>query len=208
MEPIYVLLLSFVGVLVCSWTFQGIRLRNNCKGDIYNDLYGSFFSYFLHYVILRDCSDSGYLRSKIGTNRIVFSNIQREDGVRTKFLIVFFNRGLMVICYDRATGSYSGGALHKHWHVVRTDKEGKKRTYRHLNPTTDLKAYLKRVATVFPDAHIEARIAFSNEADFSGLDLDVKPIHFRDIASELQNVQAEFVDDAQIKAMYHTLTKG
>lgn len=208
MDPISVLLISFIGVLLCTWIVRGVRLYRNCKGDIFSDLYGSFFAYFYRYVVLRDCSESGYLKSKIGTNRIVFSTIQREDGVRAKFLIVFFNRGLMVVCYDRATGAFSGGALHKNWQVVRTDKEGQKRTFRHVNPTSDMKAYLKRVASVFPDAHIEARMAFSNEADFTGLDLDIKPIHFKDLATELQNVQSDFVSDEEIKTMYHKLTKG
>lgn len=208
MEPVYVLLVSFVGVVAVLWLYQGIRLNRSCKGDIYNDLYGSFFAYFYRYVMLRDCSESGYIRSQVSTNRLVFSNIRLEDGSFTRFLIIFFNRGIMVVCYDRATGVFSGGAMHKNWNVVRTDAQGKKHTYRHRNPTSDLKAYLNRVASVFPDTHIEARMAFSNEADFSGLNLDVKPIHFSDLIPELQNVQAEFVDDDQIKEMYRTLTRG
>ncbi len=205
MDPIVILILTIVAVVALAWLMQGIRLYKNCKGDIYSDLYGSFFAYFYRFVVLRNCSESGHLRSKIGTHRIVYSTITKEGGGKTKLCMIFYNKGIMVLCYDRATGEFLGNASGKNWNVIRTEKDGQQHTYRHPNPTADLKAYLNRVVGVFPEAHIEARIAFSNDADFSKMKLDVKPIHFADIVDELTAVKAEFLSDEEIKAMHDKL---
>ena len=57
------LLLTILGVMLLAWLLQGIRLYRNCRGDIYNDIYGSFPAYFYRYVVLRNCSESGYLKA-------------------------------------------------------------------------------------------------------------------------------------------------
>lgn len=208
MDQMYILLLTILGVVLFFWIVQGLRLYHNCKGDLYSDLYGGFLSYFYRYVVIRDCSESGYLRSRIGTHKIVFSTIAKEENRKSKFCVIFYNRGIMVLCYDRATGQFLGRASNKDWNVIRKDKEGVSHTYRHHNPTSDMKAYLKRVAAVFPEAHLEARIAFHNQADFSKLHSDIKAIHFNELEEELKNVQADFVSDDDIKAMYKKIMEG
>lgn len=208
MDPVIVLLLTIVGVVVLAWIMQGVRLYRVCKGELYSDVYGSFFAYFYRYVVLRNCSESGYLKSKIGFHRIVYSTISKEDGGKAKFCMIFYSKGIMVLCYDRATGQFLGNASGKNWNVIRVDKEGVQHTFRHANPTPDLRAYLNRIVAVFPDAHIEARLAFHNEADFSKLHTDVKPIHFKDIPDELSGVQGPFLPDQEVKAMYDKLING
>lgn len=208
MDSITILLLTIVGVVVFAWLLQGIRLYRSCKGDIYNDIYGSFLAYFYRYVVLRNCSESGFLRGKIGTHRIVYSSLTKEDGSKSKFCVIFYNKGIAVVSYDRATGQFLGNPNQKNWNVIRADKAGKNHTYRHPNPTPDVKAYVARISSLFPGVHIEARIAFHNQADFSALRTDVTPIHFSQLAEELAQVKADFISDSEIIAMHNLLVKG
>lgn len=208
MDPLMILLLTIVGMILFAWLLQGIRLHKNCKGDIYNDIYGSFLGYFYRYVVLRNCSESSYLKSKIGVHRIVYSSITKEGGGKSKFCVIFYNKGIMVISYDRATGRYLGSPAQKNWNVIRRGRDGKDHTYRHPNPTADTKAYAARIAKLFPGVHMECRVAFHNEADFSGLRTDIKPIHFKDLTDELIQVKADFVSDDEVIAMHNMLVKG
>ena len=207
MDPVMLLVLTIVGVILFAWLLQGIRLHKSCKGDIYNDIYGSFLAYFYRYVVLRNCSESGYFRSKLGVHRIVYSSLTKEGG-KSKFCVIFYNKGVMVVSFGRATGKYLGNPNQKNWNVIRPDKEGKNHTYRHPNPTADAKAYIARIAKLFPKVHIEARIAFHNAADFSELRSDIKCIHFSELADELAQVKADFVSDSEIIAMHNILVKG
>ena len=208
MDPVMLLVLTIVGVILFAWLLQGIRLHKSCKGDIYNDIYGSFLAYFYRYVVLRNCSESGYFRSKLGVHRIVYSSLTKEGGGKSKFCVIFYNKGVMVVSFDRATGKYLGNPNQKNWNVIRPDKEGKNHTYRHPNPTADAKAYIARIAKLFPKVHIEARIAFHNAADFSDLRSDIKCVHFSELADELAQVKADFVSDSEIIAMHNMLVKG
>lgn len=205
LDNMILLAVTILGVMVLAWVFQGIRLHKSYKGDIYASLYGSFLPYFFHYVVLRDCSESGYLRSQIGPHKLVFSVISTEGGQRVRFCVIFYNKGIMVLCYDRASGEFWGSSRDDSWNVKRKDAEGKQHIYRHYNPTRDMAAYLNRVATTFPEAHIEARIAFRDEADLSHLKSDIKTIHFSDIEQELKDVKADYLSEDEVKAMYKQL---
>jgi len=199
------LLMTILGVMVLAWVFQGVRLRKSYKGDIYAALFGGFLPYFFRYVVLRDCSESGYLRSRIGTHRLVFSVINNDEQQRSRFCVIFYNKGIMVLCYDRSSGEFWGSAKDDSWNVKRTQADGKQHLYRHFNPTKDMIAYLNRVAAVFPEVHMEARMAFRDEADLTHLRSDIKAIHFSDIETELKDVKADFLSDDEIKAMYQQL---
>lgn len=207
MDKTLLLLLTILGVMLCSWVFQGLRLYKSYKGDIYGALYGGFLPYFFRYIVIRDCSESGYLRSRVGTHRIVFSAITGEEKQKTKFCVIFYGRGIMVLCYDRASGRLRGGSGGKNWNIIRTGEDGKEHIYRRPNPTRDLAAYLNRLTEVFPDVHMEARLAFSDGADFSQLDAGIKTIHFSDLENELKSVRAEIVSDDDVKAMYRRLVQ-
>lgn len=205
MNNMLILLLTILAVLIFSWVFQGLRLYRNCKGDIYSTLYGGFLRYFYHYVILRDCSESGSLRALLGTHRIVFSTVNTEDKQRVRFCVIFYNQGVMVLCYDKMRGAFQGKAAGKDWKVTRIGEDGKQHAYRYHNPIGEFKGYLSRIATLFPEAHIEARLVFPDESDFSQLYSDVKVIHFGELEGELTGVQAIHVSDEDIRAMYNKL---
>lgn len=205
MNNMLILLLTILAVLTLSWIFQGLRLHQSCKGDIYSTLYGGFIRYFYRYVILRDCSESGFLRALLGTHRIVFSTVNTEEKQRVRFCIIFCNKGIIVLCYDKMRGVFQGKASDKNWKVVRTDGDGKQHTYRYHNPIREFKGYLSRLAAFFPDSHIEARLALPDGCDFSQLSSDVKVIHFGELESELTGVHAVHVSDEDIQAMYSKL---
>lgn len=199
------LVLTIVGVLLLGWCFRGIRLYKSYKDDIYAALFGSFLPYFYHYVVIGDCSQSGWLRERIGTHRIIFSVTSNDAGQRTKFCMIFYNKGIMVLCYDKAPGEYRGNPSAKSWNIVRTGEDGKQHIFRRSNPTKDMKAYLSRITAMFPGVHVESRLAFCDSAELSQLRSDVKAIHFSEIEAELKAVQAEFLPDEEISAMYQKL---
>lgn len=205
MEPMLMLLLTIFGVLFLSWLFRGVRLYQSYKNDIYAALYGGFLPYFYRYVVIRDCSKSSYLQAQIGAHKIVFSVVSNEEKQRTKFCVIFYNKGIMVLCYDKLPGDYRGKPSSKSWNVIRTGEDGKQHIFRRPNPTNDVKAYLSRVAAVFPDVHMEVRLAFCDSADISQLRSDVKAIHFNEIEAELKDVRAEFLPDDEVYAMYQRL---
>lgn len=205
LNKMIILLLTILAVMMMAWVFQGIRLYKSYKGDIYGSLYGGFLPYFFRYVVFRDCSESGYLRSQIGTHRLVFSVITNEEKQRTRFCVIFYNKGIMVLCYDRSTGAFWGSSKDDSWNVKRLEADGKEHLYRHYNSTRDMAAYLNRMAAAFPEVHMEARMAFRDEADLTHLRSDIKTIHFSQIETELKEVKAEFLSDDEIKAMYKQL---
>ena len=205
MDSMLLLLLTILGVMVLAWVFQGIRLHKSYKGDIYASLYGGFLPYFFRYVVFRDCSESGYLRSRIGVHKLVFSVINNEAGQRARFCVIFYNKGIVVLCYDKSSGAFWGGSRDDSWNVKRVEGDGKEHIYRHYNPTKDMLAYLNRVAATFPQVHMEARMAFSDEADLSHLKSEIKAIHFSQIETELKEVQADFLPDDEVKALYKQL---
>ena len=205
MDSMIMLVLTILGVLLLGWLFRGVRLHKSYRGDIYEALYGSFLPYFYRYVVIRDCSQSSYLRGQIGTHRIVFSAITNDEKQRTQFCMIFYNKGVMVICYDKAPGEYRGKPGGKSWNVVRTGQDGKEHIYRRPNPTRDIRAYLNRIVDTFPDVHIEARLAFCDSADVSRLTSEIKAIHFNEIEGELKAVKAEFLPDDEVKGMYQRL---
>ncbi len=207
MDKLLLLLFTILGVLLLSWAFQGFRLYKSYRGDIYGTLYGGFLPYFYRYVVIRDCSESSCLRSQIGAHRIVFSTINNEGGRKTRFCVIFYGGRLMVLCYDKTTGQFRGNASSKAWNILRTGADGKQHIYRHSNPTRDVKAYLHRLAGIFPDVHMEARLAFPDEADLSQLCSDIKAIHFSELEAELKVAQTEIVSDDDVRSMYQKLIK-
>ena len=205
MNNMLIFLLSILVVLIFSWIFQGLRLYRSCKGDIYSTLYGGFIHYFYRYVVLRDCSESGFLHTLLGTHRIVFSTVNIENKQRVRFCVIFYNQGIMVLCYDRMTGVFQGKASDKSWKVLRVDEDGKQHVYRYHNPIGEFRGYLSRIAALFPDVPIEARLALPDGCDFSQLSSDVKVIRFGELENELTGVHAVHVSDEGIKAMYSKL---
>ena len=65
--------------------------------------------------------------------------------------------------------------------------------------------YINKLANQYPDEHIEARIALDDNSDYSLLKSDIKLIHYSDIIDELKNVQAEFLNDDEIKTLFKKL---
>lgn len=204
-DNMLLLLITILAVMALAWVFQGFRLHKSYKGDIYAALYGGFLPYFFRYVILRDCSESSYLRSRIGTHKLVFSVISNEAKQRVRFCIIFYNKGIMVLCYDKSTGEYWGSSRDDSWNVKRVEADGKEHLYRHLNPTKDMVAYVNRLAALYPETHMEARMAFSDEADLTHLRSDIKTVLFSQIETELREVKADFLPDDEVKALYKKL---
>lgn len=208
MSSLTMLLLVIVGTIALGWLVQGIRLYRSSKGDIYSELYGGFFTYFYRYVVLRNCSESSYLRSKIGQHRIVYSTLTRSDGVKIKICLILYNKGIYCACYDRAAGSFSGMSGQKIWVVSRADKQGVMHKYKHPNPTADVKSYASRLQKLFPNATITLRLAFSDKAELSALRTEITTVHFGEFLADMQSAAGSFISDEEILNMYSQLVKG
>ncbi len=195
MDKVTMLVFTIVLALLVTWIIEAVRVYPMYRDEIYGSLFGSFLSFFFKFAVFKDCSKSGYLKTKIGTHRMIFSAIQENGKTADRFCTIFYNRGIMVICYQKINGELIGKAKDKDWIVKRKDKEGVVHSYRHPNPTTDFKAYLRRIVTAYPDAHIEARIAVDDEAVFDSLKFEIVIVHDKDIVNELIMVQAPLVND-------------
>lgn len=199
MNNVYMLFLVIIAFVLIGWIFQAIRLMPDYKTGIYRELYGSFPGYFWRTAIRQDASESSYLKHQIGTCRILFSKMDENGKTVARFCTIFYNRGIFVICYESTDGIVHGKARDKDWIVTRTDKDGNKRSFRHPSPVPSFEAYLRRIAALYPLRHMEARIAFRDETDISGLKCDIKVIHNEDLISEMNNVKAEYLSDQDIK---------
>ncbi len=206
-DKVTFLLLTILGVMVFAWALQGVRLYKSYRGDIYSALFGSFFPYFYKYVILRDCSESGYLRSQIGCHRLIFTMTNNDEGQKSRFCVVLYSHGIMVICYDRATGQFRGNTGGKTWNVIRTDKDGTRHAYRHPAPAADLRAYCSRMRDLYPGVHLEMLMAFCDAADISQLSGPIKAVHFKDLVDELKAVESGTISEDEIQAMYKKLIR-
>jgi hypothetical protein len=206
MDKVTMLVFAIVLALLVTWIIEATRVYPMYRDEIYGSLFGNFLSYFFKYAVFKDCSKSGYLKTKIGTHRMIFSAMQENGKTTNRFCTIFYNRGIMVICYQKIDGELIGKAKDKDWIVKRKDKEGTMHSYRHQNPTEDFKAYLRRIVTAYPDVHVEARIAVDDTAVYDSLKSEIVIVHNKDIVNELIMVQAPLVSDEQIVSDYQKLS--
>jgi hypothetical protein len=200
MNGLTVFLLTILAFILIGWTFQAVRLIPEYKTGIYRELYGSFLAFFWRTCIRQDASESGYLKREIGTSRILFSKFDQNGKTMARFCTILYQKGIFVICYQATTGAIRGGHKDKDWVVTKKDKNGESRSFRHPNPTKYLEAYLRRIASIFPDRHLETRISFPDALDFSALKSDIALVHNSDLIEEMKNVKGEFISDEEVKA--------
>lgn len=208
MDNVTILVLAIVFALLVTWIIEAVRIYPIYRDDVYENLFGNFLSYFFKYAVFKDCSKSNYLKSKIGMHRMIFSAMQEDGKTKNRFCTIFYNRGIMVICQMKVNGQLLGKAKDKDWIVKRKDKDGTVHSFRHLNPSEDFKAYLRRVVAVYPQAHIEARISLDDSTDFSSVKSDIKLVHNTDIVNEMIMVQAPIISDEQIVEDYQKLVSN
>lgn len=205
MEQVTMLVFAIVLAILVTWIIEGLRLYPSYKESIYPYLFGSFLPYFMKYAVFKDCSSSSFLKTKIGVHRMLFSAMQEAGKTTGRFCTIFYNRGIMVFCYEKIGGEMLGKAKDHDWIVKRKDADGEMHSFRHPNPTPVFEAYLRRIAAAYPEAHIEARIAFDDDADFTNLKSDIALTHYKDILNEMVMVQSQIVDDVSVVADYQKL---
>lgn len=196
-------IISIITITVISmWIFAGIQLYPLYRNSIYQELFGNFLSFFWHYYIRKDASQSGYLKTQIGYHKLLFSTLQQEGKSRVNYYVIFFQKGVLVFTFDKLKGSIIGNAKDKFWLVKRENNEA----YKYQNPSSNLEIYLRRIVSVLPDTHIEVRIIYPDEVHFETLKSDITCIHTSDLIGELKNIKAKFLTDEQIFNNYHKLT--
>lgn len=205
MENVTMLVFAIVLAMLVAWLIESYRVYPMYKGNIYPYLFGSYLPYFFKYAVFKDCSSSGYLKSKIGMHRMIFSAMQEDGKTTGRFCTIFYNRGIMVFCYEKIEGELLGKAKDNDWIVKRKEKDGQMHSFRHPNPTESFKAYLRRIAMVYPDTHIEARLVVDDETVYDNLKSEIVMIHDKDMVNELVKVQSDIVEDDAILANYQKL---
>lgn len=198
-----VFMVSIITVtLISIWIIAAIRLYPLYRNSIYQELFGNFISFFWHYYIRKDASQSGYLKTQIGYHKLLFSTLQQEGKPSINYYVLFYQKGVIVFTFDKLKGSIAGKAKDKYW-VVKSENNV---SYKYQNPCLNLEIYLRRIANVLPDTHIEVRIIYPDEVIFETLKSDIACIHKSDLPGELKNIKAEFLTDEQILSNYHKLT--
>lgn len=187
--------------VICIWIFAGIQLYPLYRNSINQELFGNFLSFFWCYYIRKDASQSGYLKTQIGYHKLLFGSLQQEGKSRVNYYVIFFQKGVLVFTFDKLKGFITGKVKDKFW-LVRSESN---KAYRYQNPNLNLEIYLRRIASVLPNTHIEVRIIFPDEVHFETLKSDITCIHASDLIGELKNVKAEFLSDEQILTNYHKL---
>lgn len=206
MDNVSMLIFAIVLSLLVVWGIEASRLYKSYKGELYGTLFGGFLPYFFRYAVRKDCSESGFLKTRIGTHRMIFSAMKENGQTAARFCTILYNRGIMVYCYQKIEGELLGKPKDKDWIVRRTDSEGSAHSFRHPNPTVSFEAYLRRIASACPEVHLEARIAVDDLTVYDHLKSDIKLVHYKDIVDELIQVQSGILSDEQILKVYEELT--
>ena len=108
MDNMMILVGTIIAVALLALIIRAFRIYPEYKKGIYPALYGHFLWYAWEVLVLQDASVSPYLTKEIGKSYITFSRFQENGQVKAKFCTIFYNKGIMVVSYDRATGQYLG----------------------------------------------------------------------------------------------------
>ena len=206
MDNMMILVGTIIAVALLALIIRAFRIYPEYKKGIYPALYGHFLWYAWEVLVLQDASVSPYLTKEIGKSYITFSRFQENGQVKAKFCTIFYNKGIMTVCFEHTDGQVRSKNSKSDWFIKRTDEKTKEeKTFRHNNLSQPFMVYINKLANQYPDEHIEARIALDDNSDYSLLKSDIKLIHYSDIIDELKNVQAEFLTDDEIKTLFKKL---
>ncbi len=160
-------LAALVAVLVALIAAQGIQLWPSYKGTIYQELFSSFLEYFWHMRFQHDLSTSSYLKSKVGSHRIVYNAAVGKKGAKlADFVTVFSEHGFISICLMPYSGDVVSAVGNGNWKVTRQGK-----TVRMPSPlalVAQQKQFLRK--TLGDEVPIHYVIAFGDESTFEHAD--------------------------------------
>jgi len=199
-ELIYGITIFFV----LFFTIRGVRLYGSYKGSIYTALFPGFFEYFYKYEVQRDCSKSSYLKSTIGTQRMLFSIAKNDKGAVTqRFVSIVYNKGVAIVAFLSPNGQLKAKKSDKYW-TVTPDKGNE---YRILSPEAALNEYRRRVEKLIPDLNVCTYIAVGNQLDLSEIRSDLPVMHYNELVEALKNANEPFISEEMILSEFKKFTQ-
>ncbi|MGB7594827.1 MAG: hypothetical protein WBL80_04625 [Erysipelotrichaceae bacterium] len=186
-------------------TIRAVRLYRSYKGSFYSVLFPSFLEYFFKYEVQKDCSKSSFLKSAIGTQRMLFSIVKNEKGAVThRFVSIVYNKGVAMISFLSPRGQVRANQNEKYWTVK---SEGSQPEYRIVSPELALNEYRRRFEQLIPDSEIRMYIAVGDALDLSGIKSDLPVLHYKDIISALKSADAPYISEEMIVEEFAKLSR-
>jgi hypothetical protein len=185
-------------------TIRAVRLYRTYRGSFYAVLFPSFLEYFFKYEVQKDCSKSSYLKSSIGTQRMLFSIVKNDKGAVThRFVSIVYNKGVAMISFLSPKGQVKARKNEKYW-TVRSDEADE---YRIVSPEMALDEYRRRFEQLIPDLNIQTYIAVGDILDISDIQAEIPVLHYSDVITALKNADAPFISEEMVLTEFAKLTR-
>lgn len=185
-------------------TIRALRLYRTYKGSIYTVLFPSFLEYFFKYEVRKDCSKSSFLKSMIGTQRMLFSIVKNDKGeVTHRFVSIVYNKGIAMISFLSPKGQVKARRNEKYW-TVRNDASDTE--HRIISPEMALHEYRRRFEQLVPELNVQTYIAVGDNLDLNNIQADMPVLHYSKIVNALKNAYAPFISEEMILLEFAKLT--
>lgn len=191
-----IVILGFAIILLSLYGSKAYMMHKGYKNELYSALFGSYLEYFFRNAIRKDCSTSSLLKSELGTNRMSFTTFQdREHKVTSRFVVIFYNKGIACISYLNPAGSLKGKADDKHWIINRGDKK-----YKIQNPMIECKKYADYFRKKFPELHVQEYIACTNDTNVDKVNTSI--YYYKDMIDILKNINLPYISENEVVNNY------
>lgn len=185
-------------------TIRAVRLYRTYKGSFNAVLFPGFLEYFFKYEVQKDCSKSSFLKSTIGTQRMLFSIVKNDKGAVThRFVSIVYNKGVAMISFLSPKGQVKARKSEKYW-TVRNDGAAE---YRIVSPEMALNEYRRRFEQLIPGLDVQTYIAVGDTLDLSDIQAEIPILHYSDVVAALKNADAPFISEEMIVAEFAKLTR-
>lgn len=195
------IILGFCIILIGLYGYKAVLLHRGYSTALYASLFSSFLEYFFRHAIRHDCSTSNLVTAALGTNRMSFTTIQNHNHqVTSRFVLLFYNKGIACISYLDSQGSVKGKLEDPHWMIQRGDQ-----AYKIVNPMLECKQYAARISKLCPTMMVQEYVVCTNDTDLSKI---AGVYHYDEILAVLKAIHLPYIADDNILKEYNKLVKG
>lgn len=195
------ILLGFCVILLTLYGSKAYRMHKGYAQELSSALFPSYLEYFFRNAIRHDCSTSSLLKSKLGTHRIAYAVLQNsEHQVTSRFVILFYNKGIACIRYLDPKGMLKGKEADKHWTIQREEK-----LYRIQNPMLECKKYSSYLQKKVPNIHIEEYISCTNDTNITKVNAPI--FHYDKLLDTLKARNLPYISEEAIVKSYETFNQ-
>lgn len=194
---------SILAALLVIYGLKAYRLYPSYKKSIFPTLIPNFTEYFYRVEIRRDCSESSFLKDKIGPHKMTYATLQNNDHkVTSRFVILLYSKGIALISCLDPKGALSGQTNDKHWFIRRENQ-----TVKIANPKIESDKYAVLTKKKYPNLPLTQYVAVTDDSDISKVKTDFITCHNEDIIRVLLESSASYVDEATIMEAFNNANK-